>query len=264
VRGPCVPGSYSATGAEPCTLADPGYFVDNAQATEQTPCPTGRTSTAGASACTVLLTSTVLTCVPVKLPIGVQTSCTATVTDAVAGSTPAGLVTWTRPSGKGSFSASTCALAGSGSTASCSVSYRPSYAAVGTQTLHATYAGNATHQGSTAAKTITATKRSTRTAISCAKTKLAHGTSTACTAKVSDVSGGVSRAPTGKVRWSVPSTAGALSSATCTLTGKTAVRHCRVTFTARNKIRGTVTLVAAYRGDGNHKPSSREKSLIVT
>jgi alpha-tubulin suppressor-like RCC1 family protein len=49
----CVPGSFSATGNAPCTLASPGSFVSTTGATSQTLCAVGTfSSTAGATACT--------------------------------------------------------------------------------------------------------------------------------------------------------------------------------------------------------------------
>ncbi len=41
VNGPCAAGSYSATGYEPCTPADAGYFVNQTGATAETPCAVG-------------------------------------------------------------------------------------------------------------------------------------------------------------------------------------------------------------------------------
>src|SRR5438067_6531264 len=38
----CSPGSWSATGKQPCTLASPGYYVSGSGAKSQTPAPLGR------------------------------------------------------------------------------------------------------------------------------------------------------------------------------------------------------------------------------
>ena len=49
----CLPGSYSATGYEPCTVATPGFYVPFDGARNQMPCDLGTYSdTAGASSCT--------------------------------------------------------------------------------------------------------------------------------------------------------------------------------------------------------------------
>lgn len=54
VAVPCSPGSYSATGNTPCTLASPGSFVALPGATTQTACAVGTYSSApGATACTL-------------------------------------------------------------------------------------------------------------------------------------------------------------------------------------------------------------------
>jgi hypothetical protein len=51
---PCSAGSYSASGNEPCTDAQPGYFVAASGATSQVACPVGTYSgVAGAEACTI-------------------------------------------------------------------------------------------------------------------------------------------------------------------------------------------------------------------
>ena len=51
---PCEPGSYqSSEGSRNCDLADPGNFVDQQGATEQTPCPSGQEQEfSGQSECT--------------------------------------------------------------------------------------------------------------------------------------------------------------------------------------------------------------------
>lgn len=48
----CSAGTHSATGNEPCVLADPGYVVPTEGATSQTACPVGTySSVSGATAC---------------------------------------------------------------------------------------------------------------------------------------------------------------------------------------------------------------------
>jgi len=50
---PCSPGSFSATGSEPCTPAPPGRFVAEAGAVQAVPCGAGSfSSVAGATSCT--------------------------------------------------------------------------------------------------------------------------------------------------------------------------------------------------------------------
>jgi hypothetical protein len=50
----CAPGSLSATGATPCTLAPAGYYANGTGNTSATPCAAGSfSSAAGASVCTL-------------------------------------------------------------------------------------------------------------------------------------------------------------------------------------------------------------------
>jgi Bacterial Ig domain/Beta-galactosidase len=101
-------------------------------------------------------TSTSVTCAPASVGVGTATSCTVTVSDvAGAGATgPTGTVSWST-SGPGSFGASTCALGGSGTSRTCTVSYTAS--AGGSPTIGATYGGDAAHAGSSGSVTITVT-----------------------------------------------------------------------------------------------------------
>ncbi len=87
---------------------------------------------------------------------GDTTICTAIVTHtASAGqSTPTGTITFTN-SGSGSFGGSPCTLAGTGTTSSCSVSYTPTAVGSGTHTLMARYGGDALHDPSSGATTVT-------------------------------------------------------------------------------------------------------------
>lgn len=56
---PCANGSYQPNQqSTSCIPADPGYYVDSIGAAAQVVCPTGTTSTAGASSCTALPTTT--------------------------------------------------------------------------------------------------------------------------------------------------------------------------------------------------------------
>jgi Big-like domain-containing protein len=105
----------------------------------------------GLAALTVTLraTTTALTCQHVLL---VLDKCTATVSDSSSGTAiaPTGTVTFTS-SRHGIFSATTCTLAGSGPSASCSVRYTP---LPGSQTLTASYGGDSIHQPSTGTITL--------------------------------------------------------------------------------------------------------------
>ena len=103
-------------------------------------------------------TSTAVICSSTNITTTQSTVCKATVMDSSSNpSTPNGTVAWTVSPSGGSFSAASgstfsagpppaCTLAGSGSAASCSVTYAQSSA--GTPTLTATYNGDTAHAGS--------------------------------------------------------------------------------------------------------------------
>ena len=119
-------------------------------------------SKCGAEVLTVAhATTTTVKCSPASLVAGGSTLCTATVKDeATSGATtPTGNVTF-KTSGAGSFSKASCALAGSGATASCSVLYKPTATPKEperTDTITAKYEGDETHEateGSTAVTVI--------------------------------------------------------------------------------------------------------------
>src|SRR5438309_261338 len=118
-------------------------------------------TSSGSTTVTVNLrtTTTTVACTPSSVIVGQATSCTATVTDTAAGtaSTPTGTVTFT-PGG-------TCTLAGTGASATCSVSVAPT--ASGTLTVSASYGGDATHATSTGSASVTVKARPTTTTVAC-------------------------------------------------------------------------------------------------
>jgi hypothetical protein len=91
-------------------------------------------------------TTTVLAC---QRSLAVFQKCTATVSDTSPGSAtaPTGTVSFSS-SGRGIFSATHCTLSGTGTSASCTVTFHPLIPLNG-QTITATYGGDSTHQGST-------------------------------------------------------------------------------------------------------------------
>ena len=99
-------------------------------------------------------TSTALSCAS-PFQVNKPITCTVTIADAGAGTPidPAGTATFasSRP---GTFSSTTCALTGSGRTASCSVTFTPTR--IGLYALKATYSGDPDHSGSTRSSTFTA------------------------------------------------------------------------------------------------------------
>ena len=99
----------------------------------------------------------------------------------------------------GTFSGSPCTLSGSGSSSSCSVTYTPSAVGSGTHTITATYGGDSTHNGSAGSTTVSVTKRSTSTSVSCSPGTVLVGSSTTCTATVTDTAAGTKTTPSGTV-----------------------------------------------------------------
>ena len=95
------------------------------------------------------LTGNSVQCIPSTLSINAKTTCTATVSDlsGSGASTPTGLVFFSS-NGQGIFNATRCTLAGTGTTAACSISYSPTVFGSGHQTLFATYSGDSAHMSS--------------------------------------------------------------------------------------------------------------------
>jgi hypothetical protein len=109
-------------------------------------------------------TSTSVVCSPSSLEAGSSSSCKASVTDTASSlqSTPTGTVSFTT-SGGGTFSPSSCTLAGSGATSSCTATYSP--VGSGTTTITGTYGGDLAHSGSSGISTLQATARTTSSAV---------------------------------------------------------------------------------------------------
>lgn len=106
-------------------------------------------------------TSTSVTCSPGTIVVGGTTTCTATVTDtATTGVTdPGGTVTFTSGTSGGAFSPSPCDL-DSGwvvGQESCAADYTPGQVGTGTQTITASYGGDAAHIASSGTTTVTVT-----------------------------------------------------------------------------------------------------------
>ncbi len=200
-------------------------------------------------------TATSVTCES-PAPVGVPTPCTATVTDtdAAPAITPTGTVSWSRDRA-GTFSASSCPLAGSGAAATCSVTYTRNL--VDAETITAIYGADGAHLGSQGAATVQATKRSTTTTVDCG-TPVLVGSTTTCTATVTDTESGSPFTPTGTVTWSTDGN-GVLGSGTCTPTGTGAVATCTVTYSRSSA--GSETVTASYGGDAKHVGSVGNRAV---
>jgi hypothetical protein len=97
-------------------------------------------------------TQTALSCVPSQVALGGSTSCTATVSSLGGATFPGGTVSFSG----GSFApGSSCTLSALTGAIACKLSYKP--ASIGTDSISATYSGDATHQGSTGSVTVVVT-----------------------------------------------------------------------------------------------------------
>jgi Glycine rich protein len=104
-------------------------------------------------------TATSVECSPASLVAGGSTKCTATVKDEAASgaSAPMGNVAF-KTSGSGSFRKASCTLTGSGVTASCEVTYKPTATTAKPErsdTITAEYEGDEAHKGSEGTTTVT-------------------------------------------------------------------------------------------------------------
>jgi Bacterial Ig-like domain (group 3) len=84
-------------------------------------------------------------------------SCEVTVTALSESGTPTGSVDWTSD-GSGTFSSKSCSLAGSGGTATCSVTYTPDAVGTGAHLISAAYVGDTDFSSSTGSESVTVNK----------------------------------------------------------------------------------------------------------
>lgn len=101
------------------------------------------------------ITSTSLSCNPSSVSVNGNTSCKATVSD-ISGSgasIPTGTVFFAS-NGQGVFNATACTLGGTGTTATCSISFSPTVFGSGHQTIFATYGGDSAHMSGSGSTTI--------------------------------------------------------------------------------------------------------------
>jgi len=201
-------------------------------------------------------TTTQIVCNPGTVAVNQATQCTATVTDTSPTPTsPTGTVSFSSSS-SGTFSATSCTLASaSASTSSCSVTYTPSPGSEGTHVVTGTYSGDPTHSGSMGMTSLTVTKRTTSTSVSCSVAFLTDHHATPCTATVTDTSPGTPITPSGTVAWT-SSGGGTFSSNPCALSGAGPTATCTVTYTASPGRPLPRTISGTYSGDTDHFGSS--------
>jgi len=189
-------------------------------------------------------TATGVGCSPGSVAVNSSTTCTAMVTDTSASPTT--------PTGTVSFSnGQSCVVAGSGSSAGCSAPYSP--AAVGSNNITATYGGDSTHAPSNGSTSVSATKRSTGSSLSCSPGPVAMGASTTCAVTVSDTDAPVKSAPSGNVTFS--------NGNSCALVAAFSSSSCSTSFTP--SAFGANAITATYDGDATHLGSSATTSVTV-
>jgi len=192
--------------------------------------------------------STTVTCAPDPVIVTTATTCTATVT---ATAEPVSGTVSFASNAAGSFSSTSCTLAGGITTKSCQVNYTPT--ALGPHQITASYSGDGSHDPGQSTTTVNATTAPTTTTLACSPVSLLVAGSTTCSATVSSIAGGI----TGDVSFA-SGAAGAFSAGTCTLAGGT----CQVTYTP--SMAGSHLITASYGGDTNHDPSQGTTTLTVT
>ena len=205
-------------------------------------------------------TSASVACQPSPVVVGHSSACTATVAVKGPGNvTPTDSVTFTT-SGSGSFSGGGSCVAAPSATpglASCELSYTPSAVGSGSQTITASYGGDANHAPSQGATPLAVSAESTSTAVSCQTPAVVVGRPDACTATITDT-GGSGLTPSGPVSFTTGSSGSLSGGGSCTLsaTSSAGVASCRVSYTPSAVGSTTHTITAGYGGDPNHTGSA--------
>src|SRR3989454_308079 len=209
---------------------------------------------------------------PAMVPVGSPSSCTATVTDSTptSASAPSGTVSFTADVSSSAFAS--CTLGGIRTeprteTVNISLAARYIQKEVGPHTITASYGGDASHLGSSAAFVVTALKHETSTEVSCSPAVVPVGSPTSCTATVTDSTPTSASAPSGTVSFSADLASSAFAS--CTLGGASTdpltgavSTSCAVSYTST--VAGPHTITASYSGDATHLASTDITTVTVT
>src|SRR5712691_3603678 len=197
-------------------------------------------------------TVTTVACSPSSVAINQATMCTVTVNDTttIGPASPTGTVSFAS-SGAGAFAGSPCTLVNQTITSStCQVTYTPT-GSEGTESITATYNGDAAHNGSTSSQAfvLTVTPRSTSTTVSCSPGSVVVNQATSCTAVVADSSGSGAITPAGNVVFA--------PGGSCTLVNES----CSVSITPSTS--GSLSVSANYGGDSSHSSSSGSATVAI-
>jgi Bacterial Ig-like domain (group 3) len=208
---------------------------------------------------------------PATVAIGQATTCTATVTDisSVGATTPTGTVGFTSDTSGGTFTdGGSCTLASTGvGQSACSLSYTPGQLGSGTQTITASYSGDADHGVSSGQTAIAVTLRTTSTSLTCSPATVFSGQATTCTATVTDAVSGSATTPAGSVSFITGTHKGNFTAVgSCTLAAVgVGQASCSITFTPPEQLPlGTQQVAATYVGDSEHFPSGAQVAITVT
>lgn len=212
--------------------------------------------------------TTSLSCTPSDLAPGAITSCKAVVEDPIGGppaeALPTGQVNFSS-SGQGTFepvpSCSLDPVAGEPSKASCTVTYSPAQASG--HDITANYGGDANHLPSQGSTSLTV-HRPTVTVVSCDPAKVDTGVTTACSARVVDLSP-ASVHPQGTVEFSNQGLGAFEGAGSCTLTegANGNESRCSVNYTPDQVGSGKHEIGAAYSGAPGTDPSQGSTTVQV-
>jgi hypothetical protein len=119
------------------------------------------------------------------------------------------------------------------------------------------------HMGGSAESAVSVTRRPTTVSLQCADTPVPVGTSTTCTATVSDVGPGQPSTPTKTVTFNGGKN-DSFAGNPCTLSGTGPTASCQVTYTPTATGTGSHTITARYVGDKYHQTSRGSITVPVT
>jgi hypothetical protein len=220
----------------------------------------------GSTTLTVTLRSTItsVNCIPNPVAVNAPALCTATVDDNDAGVrvAPTGTVTFSIDVGAGTFTnpGTFCILSGSGTTATCHVTYTPSLGSIdgGKHQLVATYSGDAGHSSSFNTASLAIRLRSTSTSEMCSPSQIYLTGQVTCTVTVTDTDVGTLATPSGTVTFTNSGSGAFIPSAMCSLVSGS----CSVTYMPSTS--GVQQISSTYLGDLDHSSSSSTAELTAT
>ncbi len=190
-----------------------------------------------------------LTCPDTVVNVGI--TCTVSVADTSPNPkvSPTGTITFSIASGgAGTFSPTTCNLAGAGATTTCSVTFTPT-GTTGTRNIRANYPGDTQHKVGFDTNNSTANKRNASTSVNCPATVV--DTQTTCTITVTDNSGGTKITPTGTV--TIATLGNGTASPSCVLSAVSlGIASCTINYTPTATPPAFYLFNADYPGDTFH------------